>query len=84
MTESRVIPASPGWYIEETDEDGEVSLDPVVAWKVATDKHGDDILLPFVDNCPGFPPFALTEDSFEVLNRHVVYRPSHDPAKEKN
>ncbi|MGW1617757.1 hypothetical protein [Streptomyces sp. NPDC002172] len=76
MTESRVIPASPGWYIEETDEDGEVSLDPVIAWKAATDKHGDDILLPFVDSSPGEPPFVYDEASFAVLNRHVVYRPS--------
>lgn len=82
MTESRVIPASPGWYIEETDEDGGVSLDPVIAWKVATDREGDDILLPFVDNSPGYPPFAHTEGSFAALDRHVVYRPSHAPDPE--
>ncbi|MGW3416488.1 hypothetical protein [Streptomyces phaeochromogenes] len=84
MTESHIIPALPGWYLEETDEDGEVHLDPVIAWKVTTDKEGDDILLPFVDNSPGFPPFAHSEESFVVLNRHVVYRPSHDPAEENN
>lgn len=74
-----IIPATAGWYVEETDEDGEVSLDPVIAWKATTDEDGEDILLPIVDNSPGFPPFAHTEDSFQELKRHVVYRPSHDP-----
>lgn len=84
MTESRIIPAAPGWYLEETDEGGEVSLDPVIAWKATTGKDGDDILLPFVDNSPGFAPFAHTEDSFTALDRHIVYRPNHDPAEENN
>ncbi|MEH0578960.1 hypothetical protein QBA54_31825 [Streptomyces sp. B21-108] len=74
------IPAVAGWYVEET-EDGETSLDPVLAWKAATDKDGDDILLPFVDAGPGFPPLVLTEDSFKHCNRRVVYRPSHDPGR---
>lgn len=81
MTESHIIPAPPGWYLEETDEDGEVGLDPVIAWKVTTDKDGDDILLPFVDAGHGYPPFALTEDSFKHCRRRVVYRPSHDPGR---
>lgn len=80
MTETQIIPAAPGWYVHETDGDGE-SLDPVVAWKVATDKDGDDVLLPFVDAGPGYPPFALTEDSFQFCNRRIVYRPSHDPGR---
>ncbi|MER7799023.1 hypothetical protein ABTX71_01695 [Streptomyces parvulus] len=74
-----LIPATPGWYLEETCEDGEVTLDPVIAWKVATDNYGDEVLLPFVDAGPGDPPFAHTAASFAVLNRHVVYRPNHDP-----
>lgn len=81
MTESHFIPAAPGWYIEET-EDGETSLDPVLAWKAALGKDGDDILLPFVDAGTGYPPFALSEASFMHCNRRVVYRPAHDPEKE--
>ncbi|MFF5029220.1 hypothetical protein ACFY2J_34055 [Streptomyces collinus] len=81
MTESHVIPATPGWYVEET-EDGETSLDPVIAWKAATSQDGDDILLPFVDAGTGFPPFALSEDSFKHCSRRVVYRPTYDPAEE--
>jgi hypothetical protein len=76
------IPAAPGWYVEETTEDGEVGLDPVIAWKTATDEHGDDILLPFVTAEPGYPPFAHTEASFKHCNRRTVYRPNHDPEKE--
>jgi hypothetical protein len=76
------IPASPGWYVRETDDDGDEGLDPVIAWKATTDKDGDDILLPFVDNSPGFPPFCLSEESFTTLERHVVYRPNHDPGKD--
>lgn len=82
MSEPGIIPAAPGWYVEETD-DGEITLDPVIAWKVATGEGGDDILLPFVDAGFGFPPFAHTEESFKGLNRRVVYRPSHDPATEQ-
>lgn len=80
MTE--IIPAAAGWYLEETD-DGETTLDPVIAWKVATNEDGEDILLPYVDGGPGFPPFAHTEESFKGLGRCIVYRPSHDPASEQ-
>ena len=73
-----LIPAAPGWYVHEID-DGEESFDPVIAWKPATDSDGDDILLPYVDAGTGFPPFALTADSFKHCNRSVVYRPAHDP-----
>jgi hypothetical protein len=79
MTESRFFPAVPGWYVEETD-DGETSLDPVIAWTVATDADGE-ILLPAVDAGRGAPPFFLTADSFKYLNRCVVYRPNHDPGQ---
>ncbi|NUR03630.1 MAG: hypothetical protein HOY79_46110 [Streptomyces sp.] len=74
-----IIPAANGWYLEETDETGETSLDPVIAWKATADEDGDDILLPFVDAGPGRPPFAHTEESFKELRRRVVYRPSYDP-----
>lgn len=77
------IPAAPGWYIRETDpDDRSVSYDPVIAWKATTDDTGEDILLPFVDAGPGCPPFAHTEESFKEFERHVVYRPNHDPATE--
>ncbi|MFH8805506.1 hypothetical protein ACH4F6_39195 [Streptomyces sp. NPDC017936] len=75
---SNFLPAAPGWYVRETDDEGE-HLDPVIAWKTATGDDGD-VLLPFVDAGPGYPPFALTEDSFKHCNRHVVYRPNHDPS----
>jgi hypothetical protein len=81
MTESHFIPATPGWYVHETDEDGETSLDPVIAWKTSTDADGDDILLPAVDAGPGAPPLFLTMASFEYLKRCVVYRPNHDPGE---
>jgi hypothetical protein len=74
-----VIPAAPGWYLEETDEQGDVTLDPVIAWKVATTQDGEDVLLPFVDGGPGFPPFAHTEESLKSFSRRVTYRPTHDP-----
>ncbi|MFD8882359.1 hypothetical protein ACFV0H_07525 [Streptomyces erythrochromogenes] len=76
---STVIPAAPGWYVLETD-DGDQTLDAVIAWKTATDEDGDDVLLPFVNAGPGAPPFALTPDSFKHLNRQVVYRPDHNPS----
>lgn len=75
-----MIPANPGWYVLETDEDGEF-LDPVIAWKPTSDSDGDNILLPFVDGSPGFPPCLLTEESFREHNRSIVYRPSHDPGR---
>ncbi|MEU7380944.1 hypothetical protein AB0A91_13215 [Streptomyces sp. NPDC042207] len=77
---TNVIPAAPGWYVHETDdEDKSVSLDPVIAWKVATAEDGEDILLPFVDAGSYCPPFALTEESFRAFSRHVVYLPNHNP-----
>ncbi|OQD52729.1 hypothetical protein BM536_031970 [Streptomyces phaeoluteigriseus] len=76
-----VIPATPGWYVHETDgEDNSVSLDPVIAWKVVAGNDGEDILLPFVDAGSCCPPFAHTEESFREYSRHIVYRPNHDPA----
>lgn len=78
---SSIIPAAPGWYVLQTDEDGE-SLDPVIAWKISTDDDGDDILLPAVDAGPGYPPFFLTAGSFTHSARSVVYRPNHDPGTE--
>lgn len=80
MTE--IIPTTPGWYLEETGEDGEIGLDPVIAWKVATAEDGEDILLPFVDAGPGNPPFAHTEESFKEFSRRIVYRPNHDPGQQ--
>lgn len=77
MTESQIVAASPGWYVEET-VDGETSLDPVIAWMTSVDADGN-ILLPAVDAGPGAPPFFLSADSFEHLGRRVVYRPNHDP-----
>ncbi|MFD9515917.1 hypothetical protein [Streptomyces sp. NPDC059979] len=76
---STVIPATPGWYVLETD-DGVQTLDPVIAWKVAAGEDGDDVLLPFVNAGPGSLPFALGPESFKYLNREVVYRPDHSPS----
>ncbi|NJP73193.1 hypothetical protein [Streptomyces sp. C1-2] len=76
------IPAGPGWYVHETDDEGEY-LDPVVAWKATTDDDGGDILLPAVDAGPGYPPFFLTTDAFTHNARCVVYRPNYDPGAEQ-
>lgn len=73
------IPAAPGWYLEETDDDS-TSLDPIIAWETATDTDGDDILLPYVSGGPGAAPFLITAVGFEYCNRNVIYRPNHDPA----
>lgn len=73
-----IILAASGWYLEETD-DGETTLDAVIAWKVATAEDGEDILLPFVDAGPGYAPFVHTEESLKGLVRCIVYRPAHDP-----
>ncbi|MEU0369084.1 hypothetical protein ABZ070_02270 [Streptomyces sp. NPDC006283] len=81
LLEDQMIPATPGWYVHEPDEQGEF-LDPVIAWKPTTDSDGDDILLPFVDGGPGFPPHLLSEESFKHIQRSVIYRPSHDPGRE--
>lgn len=78
---STFIPAAPGWYVREIDDQGEY-LDPVIAWKTSTDDDGGDILLPAVDSGPGGPPFFLTADSFTHNDRSVVYRPNHDPGAE--
>jgi hypothetical protein len=74
-----LIPAAPGWYLREVDEDGEVSLDPVIAWQAGADVDGEPTLLPFVDAGPGAPPILLTAEAFQVFGRSVVYRPNHDP-----
>ncbi|MFE5218410.1 MULTISPECIES: hypothetical protein [unclassified Streptomyces] len=76
-----LIPAAPGWYLREVDEDGEVSLDPVIAWQAGADADGEPTLLPFVDGGPSMPPLLLTAAAFEELSRSVVYRPNHDPAE---
>ncbi|MDX2696851.1 hypothetical protein [Streptomyces ipomoeae] len=75
------IPAAPGWYVSE-HIDGETDLDPVIAWKPATTSSGEDTLLPVVNGGVCVPPIVLDEASFQQHGRHVVYRPSHDPAKE--
>lgn len=74
-----LIPAAPGWYVEETDEEG-TALDPVIAWILGADVDGEPTLLPFVDGGSCSPPLLLTAGSFESFARHVVYRPNHDPA----
>ncbi|MBU5944913.1 hypothetical protein [Streptomyces sp. PAM3C] len=76
-----LIPAAPGWYIQETD-DGITSLDPVIAWTAGTDQTGEPTLLPFVDGGTGSPPLLMTADSFQYCNRRIVYRPNHDPGDE--
>lgn len=78
-----LIPAAPGWYVEDT-EDGESSLDPVIAWMAGTDAHGEPTLFPFVDAGPGAPPLLLTNAGFTGLEfaRRTVYRPNHDPAND--
>lgn len=78
MTESHFIPAAPGWYVHEIDDEGEF-LDPILAWKAATTAAGEDTLLPVVNGGVLVPPLALDEASFEHNRRSVVYRPAHDP-----
>ncbi|MFE9065037.1 hypothetical protein [Streptomyces violaceusniger] len=73
-----LIPASPGWYVQETDGDT-VVLDPIIAWKPALDSDGDDILLPFVSGGRMTPPILLDAASFAYWGRTVVYRPQHVP-----
>ncbi|MDV5147206.1 hypothetical protein R1T08_24270 [Streptomyces sp. SBC-4] len=73
-----VIPATPGWYVRETDDEGDY-LDPVIAWLATVNQDGDDVLLPFVNAGPGDPPFTLSPESFKDLNREVVYRPGYNP-----
>lgn len=77
------IPAAPGWYVHETDDEGEC-LDPVLAWKVAVTADGEDTLLPVVNGGSLVPPMVIDEASFQHCQRSVVYRPNHDPAKETN
>ncbi|MCI3272127.1 hypothetical protein [Streptomyces cylindrosporus] len=72
------IPAAPGWYVAEYI-DGEIDLDPVLAWKPAVTSGGEDTLLPVVDGGSYCLPLVLDEASFKSYARHVVYRPNHDP-----
>ncbi|WP_236243156.1 hypothetical protein [Streptomyces sp. CC228A] len=78
---STFLPAAPGWYVRETDDEGEY-LDPVIAWKASTDDDDGDILLPAVEGGQGYPPIFLTVGSFADHARSVVYRPDHDPASD--
>ncbi|MFI0139625.1 hypothetical protein [Streptomyces luteogriseus] len=75
-----LIPAAPGWYLREVDEDGEASLDPVIAWQAHADADGEPTLLPFVDGGPGTPPLLLTAAAFQEFGRSIVYLPNYDPA----
>ncbi len=72
-----LIPAQPGWYIRETDGEA-VVMDPIIAWKAATDKDGDDILLPFVSGGAMEPAMLMDADSLKYWNRTIVYDPSPD------
>ncbi|MER5892306.1 hypothetical protein [Streptomyces sp. NPDC001876] len=78
-TSSGFIPAAPGWYVHETDDDGE-SLDPILAWKAATTADGEDTLMPVVNGGVLVLPVVLDEGAFQHCGRSVVYRPNHDPA----
>lgn len=73
-----LIPAAPGWYVQETDE--EDGYDPVIAWLSGSDADGEPTLLPFVDGGPCSPPLLLTAEAFKAFRRCVVYRPNRDPA----
>lgn len=76
---THLIPAGPGWYLQETDE-GLTSLDPVIAWQAgANNTDGDPTLLPFVDGGTSTPPILMTADSFKYCNRRIVYRPNLNP-----
>ncbi|MCC3652731.1 hypothetical protein LIX60_14920 [Streptomyces sp. S07_1.15] len=72
------IPAAPGWYLHEIDEQGE-SLTPVVAWLPGADTDGEPTLLPYVDGGPCTPPLLMNADDFKAFSRSIVYRPNHDP-----
>ncbi|MEU3093399.1 hypothetical protein ABZ690_00855 [Streptomyces sp. NPDC006967] len=78
------IPAAPGWYLEETSEDGSGETDfiPVIAWQPGTHPNDpeEQLLLPYVDGGAGYPPFAHTVDSMTACGRRVVYLPNYDPA----
>ncbi|MEU6295038.1 hypothetical protein [Streptomyces erythrochromogenes] len=73
-----LIPAQPGWYLQESDTDG-TYLDPIIAWAPAVDSDGEGVLLPYVAGGPGMPPLLMTIDSFKHCFRNVVYQPDHKP-----
>jgi hypothetical protein len=73
------IPAAPGWYVEESDDNGP-DYDPVIAWQPDTAILGEPTLLPYVSGGHNYPPILLTAEDFNVNNRRVVYLPNYDPA----
>ncbi|MEV6833603.1 hypothetical protein AB0N17_03570 [Streptomyces sp. NPDC051133] len=77
-----IIPAAPGWYVQETAE-GKTTLEPVIAWLANTDTDGHPELLPFVDGGPGTPPLPLSAEGFTEFDRCIVYRPNYDPGAEQ-
>jgi len=73
-----LIPATPGWYVRETDGHA-ITLDPIVGWKASTDSDDETILLPIVSGGPKAPAILLNVDQMEHWDRTIVYRPKHDP-----
>ncbi|MFI8297313.1 hypothetical protein ACIGCZ_15370 [Streptomyces nigra] len=76
------IPAAPGWYVREVDDDAEM-LDPILAWKADVTAAGEDTLLPVVNGGVMVPPLVLDEAALTAYGRMVVYRPNYDPAAEQ-
>jgi hypothetical protein len=74
----QIIPATPGWYLQECDAP-DSAYDAIVAWQEATDDRGEAILLPYVDNGPGYPPVLWTADSLLRMECRIVYQPNRDP-----
>lgn len=73
---NQTISAAPGWYITYDDDP---ALSEIVAWKTTTNRTGDQILLPYTEQGPGYPPHLTTEATMQELNIRIVYRPNHDP-----
>ncbi|MFG2330170.1 hypothetical protein ACGFMM_11150 [Streptomyces sp. NPDC048604] len=70
-----LIPAQPGWYLEEANEEGITELVPIIAWKAGQDADLDDVLLPYVSGGHGFPAILMNLSAFEYCNRRIVYAP---------
>lgn len=74
---NELIPATPGWYVQEPDG----SLDPVIAWKAVTADDGESALLPYLDGGSGYVPYVMSTGAIRDLQARIVYRPNHDPAE---
>ncbi|MFJ7154646.1 hypothetical protein ACIQUQ_06880 [Streptomyces sp. NPDC101118] len=70
------IPATPGWYLRETDGKN-VAMDPIVAWQPSVDSDDEPILLPFVSGGPKAPVVVIEAEALTHWGRTIVYAPDH-------